>query len=103
EQMRSAQTLPLPGPPPPHGLDGAPSHTATATVTIPATTPPNSYFLLACADDQGRVAESNESNNCLAAAGTVTVARPDLAETAVTANPPAPVRAPGTTFAVTDT
>ncbi len=28
---------------------------------------------------------------------------PDLVETAVTANPPAPVRAPGTTFAVADT
>ena len=28
---------------------------------------------------------------------------PDLVETAVTTNPPAPVRAPGTTFSVTDT
>ena len=98
DEVKSADDILLTGTHPAHGLDGGASHTATATVTIPATTPPNSYFLLACADDQSRVAESNESNNCLAAAGTVTVARPDLAETAVTTNPPAPVRAPGTTF-----
>ena len=28
------------------------SHTGTVTVTIPATTPLNTYFLLACADDR---------------------------------------------------
>ena len=37
------------------GLDPGASHTATVTVTIPAATPPNSYFLLACADDQNAV------------------------------------------------
>ena len=74
------------------------------TVTIPAATPPNSYFLLACADDQNAVVEKNEDNNCIATARrSVTVARPDLVETAATTNPPAPVRAPGTTFSVTDT
>ena len=73
-------------------------------MTIPAATPSNTYFLLACADDQNAVAEANETNNCIASAtAIVTVARPDLVETAVTANPPAPIRAPGTTFSVTDT
>ena len=68
------------------GLAPGASHTGTVTVTIPATTSPNSYFLLACADDLNAVTESNEGNNCIASAGAiVTVARPDLAETAVTA------------------
>ena len=81
-----------------------PAIPATATVTIPAATPPNSYFLLACADDLNAVDETNETNNCIAiAAAIVTVARPDLVETAVTTNPPATIRAPGTTFPVTDT
>ena len=43
-----------------HGLDPGASHSATVTVTIPAATPPNAYFLLACADGQNAVAESNE-------------------------------------------
>jgi subtilase family serine protease len=73
-------------------------------VTIPAATPPNTYFLLACADDPNAVTEINEDNNGIATAtATVTVARPDLVETTATTNPPAPIRAPGTTFSVTDT
>ena len=53
---------------------------------------------------QNTVGETNEGNNCIATPGaTVTVARPDLVETTATTNPPAPVRAPGTTFSVTDT
>jgi subtilase family serine protease len=86
-----------------HGMDPGASHTATANVTIPTTTPPGSYFVLACADDKAVVSETNETNNCLASAtAAVTVARPDLAETSVTTNPASPVRAPGQTFAVTD-
>jgi hypothetical protein len=85
-------------------LDPGASHTATVTVTIPLATSPNSYFLIACADDKSAVIESNEGDNCIVTPGAiVTVARPDLVETAVTMNPTAPVRAPGTTFSVTDT
>jgi len=47
--------------------------TNTVTVTIPSSTPAGTYFLLACADDLKKVAESNEKNNCIASAGTVTV------------------------------
>ena len=80
------------------------SHPGTVTVTIPAATPVNTYFLFACVDDLNAVAEGNESGNCFGSpTAIVTVARPDLADTAVTANPPAPIRAPGTTFSVTDT
>jgi hypothetical protein len=42
-------------------------------VTIPSSAPDGIYFLLACADDTGTVGESNESDNCLASAGTVAV------------------------------
>jgi subtilase family serine protease len=71
-------------------------------VTIPSTTPLNSYFLLACADDLSAVAETNEGNNCIASStATVTVARPDLTESTVSA-PPA-TKARGTSFPVTDT
>ena len=102
--MKSADDTLLTGSHSVHGLDPGASHSATVTVTIPAATPPNAYFLLACADDQNAVAESNEANNCIATPGAiVTVARPDLVETTATTNPPAPVRAPGTTFSVTDT
>ena len=86
------------------GLTTFVTSTGTVTVTIPSTTPLNTYFLLACADDLNTVAESNEGNNCnLAVSGTVTVTRPDLIEQTVTTTPAAPVRAPGTTFSVTDT
>jgi subtilase family serine protease len=86
------------------GLDPGASHTATVTVTIPSATAPNSYFLLACADDQNSVVESDEANNCIASPGAIVmVARPDLATTTVAASPPAPIRAPGTTFSVADT
>jgi len=102
--VKSADDTLLAGSHSAHGLDAGASHSATATVTIPAATPPNTYFLLGCADDQNAVAESDEGNNCIATAtAIVTVARPDLVETTATTNPPAPIRAPGTTFSVTDT
>jgi hypothetical protein len=50
----------------------------TTTVGVPGTVTPNSYFLLACADDLKKVAEANpaltgEKNNCLASTTKVTV------------------------------
>ena len=44
------------------------SAVGTATVIIPTTVQAGSYFLLACADDSRRVAESDETNNCRASA-----------------------------------
>jgi subtilase family serine protease len=86
------------------GLTTYATNSGTVTVTIPSSTPVNTYFLLACADDLNVMAEINETNNCnLAVSGTVTVARPDLVETGAITTPAAPVRAPGTTFSVTDT
>jgi subtilase family serine protease len=76
-------------------------HSGTATVTIPATTPLDTYVLLACADDRSDVDETSESDNCLASAATVTVTRPDLVTGAVSAPPATAAR--GSRFPVTDT
>jgi hypothetical protein len=51
---------------------GASSAGATG-VTVPAAMSVGTYYLLACADDLKKVAESNEKNNCRASATTVTV------------------------------
>jgi hypothetical protein len=48
-------------------------HSGTITVTIPAATPPNTYFRLACADAPNTVVETDEANNCKASSTTVTV------------------------------
>jgi subtilase family serine protease len=71
------------------------------TITIPSGTPLGTYYLLACADNLTKVTESNEANNCLAAASPIQVTRPDLVETTLSAPPATVVR--GTGFAVTDT
>ncbi len=42
-------------------------------VTIPTGAPAGTYFLLACADDQKLVSESNETNNCRASTTTMRV------------------------------
>ena len=52
-------------------------------VTIPARTPAGEYWLIACADTAGQVAESDETNNCLTANSQVTIAYPDLRQGAV--------------------
>jgi len=77
--------------------------TAAVTVFIPSGTPAGTYLLLACADDLGVVAETNEGNNCSAATRTTQLTLPtaDLAVTVVSDPPVAAV--PGTSFVVTDT
>ena len=42
--------------------------TDSVTVGVPATIAPGTYYLLACADDLKKAAESNELNNCKASA-----------------------------------
>ena len=55
------------------GLAAGATSSGTITVTIPSTTPVNTYLLLACADDLNTVVETTETNNCKASATTVTV------------------------------
>ena len=52
---------------------GRGTHSGTVTLTIPAAAPPNTYFLLACADAPNTVVETDEANNCTASSTTVTV------------------------------
>ncbi len=71
------------------------------TVTIPASLAPGAYWQLACADDAGAVAESNEANNCRVSPTAVQVQLSDLAATAV--NDPPAALAPGSKFTASDT
>ena len=45
----------------------------SAKVTIPQTTPPGNYYVIACADDTLKVDESDENNNCQVSDATITV------------------------------
>jgi hypothetical protein len=47
--------------------------TGTVAVTVPSSTPRGTSRRLACADDLSAVAESDESNNCVASAVTIEV------------------------------
>jgi subtilase family serine protease len=77
------------------------SSTGTLNVTIPSNTSLGTYFLLACADDNASVIETDETNNCRVSLSQVNVARPDLVVTSV-ADPPAALL-PGGSFPSTDT
>lgn len=43
------------------------------TVVVPASVPVGFYFLLACSDDDNRISERNERNNCLASRAAVEI------------------------------
>jgi subtilase family serine protease len=73
DAVKSAGDLLLTGSRGVPALAAGASHSGTVTVTIPAATPPNTYFLLACADGPSTVVETNETNNCTASSTTVTV------------------------------
>lgn len=55
------------------GLPAGGQSTRTTTVTIPSTTNPGLYYLLACADDLAAVVELDENNNCRASTTRVNV------------------------------
>jgi subtilase family serine protease len=73
----------------------------TVTLTVPTSATGGNYYLLACADDTSVITESDETNNCKAAAGRVVIGQADLVTSALS-NPPATAKR-GTGFAVTDT
>lgn len=72
----------------------------SATVTVPASTPLGSYFVLACADDTNAVAELDETDNCGPSFSSISVTLPDLLETPLS-SPPSSAN-PGNRFTVTD-
>jgi subtilisin family serine protease len=65
KRMKGAHGVPV--------LAAGAEHTKTRKITIPGNTVPNTYFLLACADDTKKVVETNEGNNCKASATTIVV------------------------------
>jgi hypothetical protein len=83
-------------------LASSTSSSGTTTVTIGTSTTPGTYRVIACADASSAVSETNESDNCRASTGTVTVAvnGPDLVVTSV-GNPPAAISS-GSTITVRD-
>ena len=72
--------------------------TATTNVTIPSTTPPGSYFVLAIADADNALVETQEANN-IKASGSIRIG-PDLLVSGLTV-PEA--SAAGATITITDT
>jgi subtilase family serine protease len=77
------------------------SSTGKVDVAITSGIAAGAYYLLACADDLKAVAESNETNNCIASTSRVQISGPDLIETFLSI-PPLSARV-GSTFSVTDT
>ncbi len=71
----------------------------TTTVTLP-TNLNGSYYVIACADISGQIAEASETNNCTTS-GRISVLPADLAETTVTVLTSAPVA--GGSIQVSDT
>jgi len=79
-------------------LPAAKSFSTTATVTIPASLKPGTYYVLVCADDSNIVVEPDETNNCGASATPLQLQLPDLAESAVSFGAPS-----NATLQITDT
>jgi hypothetical protein len=52
-------------------LDPGATSTGSVGVIVPTNAPLGTYYLLACADDPNRIAESNDDNNCAASGATV--------------------------------
>jgi len=85
----------------PAGLKSPNTDSASMQVGVPSSTAPGPYYLIACADDQKKITETDETDNCKASASPVQVGLPDLVVDAVTN--PIPAVGPGGTFQVTVT
>jgi subtilase family serine protease len=73
DQVRNAGDRRLTGTRAVPALTAGGSSPGTTTITVPANMVLGTYYLLACADDTTTMTESDETNNCLASATTVTV------------------------------
>jgi hypothetical protein len=60
------------------------SNTATTDLTIPATTPANSYYICSNADSENNVMETDKNNNTLCSSTKVVVRQPDLIVSSIT-------------------
>ena len=73
----------------------------SAALTVSPSTPPGTYYVLACADAYRLIKELDESNNCAVSPTQLSIEYANLAPTAV--SPPPASAAPGTSFPVSDT
>ena len=75
----------------------------SASVTVPTTVAPGTYYLLACSDDLGVVPESNEANNCTASVTPVGVTTATPPDTTITGGPTGTIATGTATFTWTGT
>jgi choice-of-anchor B domain-containing protein len=73
--VKDAADIPLTGSRSVPALPPNAASTGSRVVTVPVSAAPGTYVILACADDPGKVGESNNTNNCRASA-TSTVIHP---------------------------
>jgi len=76
EPQKSAGAVLLSGSRSISSLAAGEASSGSATVTIPSSIPLGTYYLLACADELNTAGETSETNNCIASAAKVKVARP---------------------------
>ncbi|HEX9758433.1 MAG TPA: S8 family serine peptidase [Nitrospiria bacterium] len=84
-----------------YGLLPDEGHTGSDSLTVPATVAFGTYYFGVCTDIGNTVTESDETNNCRVASGTIQITQPDLVETSIS-NPPVSVPIGGN-FSVMDT
>src|SRR5207344_3355852 len=72
---------------------------ATTVVQVPADVTQGAYFVIAVADGNNQISESNEGNNTLATAAPIQILQPDLTMTRVSA----PTGAAGRPLAIANT
>jgi len=82
-------------------LGAGASNTATTNLSIPSSAPGGTYHVCALADSLSQVTESDETNNTLCSAGTITLPQADLIITAVSTT--TTLVAPGQPLSVSNT
>jgi len=81
-------------------LEPGVSSTGSKNATVPSTLALGTYYVLACADDQAKVKETVETNNCLTSSSTLLVGLADLVTSGVSTSIAS--ASPGGKFTVSD-
>jgi len=71
--VKDAADIPLTGSRSVPALPPNAASTGSRVVTVPVSAAPGTYVILACADDTGKVGESNNTNNCRASAASIVI------------------------------
>ncbi len=76
DTVKGLEDVPLTGTRKVPQLAAGATSTGSRSVSVPSATPPGTYHLLACADDNANLSETDEANNCRDASTTVLVTAP---------------------------